>query len=73
MTDPTSLRAEALVTLTVQVRNLGSWNPNCSVAQIERQCGEAAANRLRQLGLKNDFKVVGEPLVRTVITRKEPT
>lgn len=71
MSQPKNLRAEALVTLTIQVRNLGSWSPNCSVAEVERMCGQAATNRLRQLGLQNDFKVVGEPQVRTVITRQE--
>jgi hypothetical protein len=41
--------ASAVVEVTLSVRNLGSWGPDCTAGQIQKQAVEAARNRVAKL------------------------
>ena len=59
--------ANAVVRVTISVKNLGHWNDACTVQQVREQAAEAAVNRLRKLFMENkDFTVIGRPEVRLI-------
>lgn len=66
------LIATAVVTLTVEVRANGSWGSDCKIDQVEKQAAESAIGYLlRQCARDQRVKIVGAPMVTTVMTRSE--
>lgn len=63
----------AVVTLTVQISNVGSWGPECQMDQVYRQALESAIGRVRNAFAKDPrgIKIVGTPSVQAVTTDME--
>ncbi|ADW76550.1 hypothetical protein Rahaq_4975 (plasmid) [Rahnella aceris] len=59
----------AIVTLTIEIGSLGSWGPDCQIAQVYRQALVEAENRLAK-AFKGDrnIRIVGVPNVRSITT-----
>lgn len=68
----TDVAATAVVTLTVEVSQLGVWGPDCQVGQIQSQAAQAAVNYLRALDRGWRLTVVGQPIVQAVVARQSP-
>ena len=63
----------AKVTLTVELTNLGSWGPDCTLDQVYRQAREAAVGRLNKV-FKNHVastRIIGPVIVEAVTTDLE--
>lgn len=64
--------AYATCTLTIEVYSLGSWGGECALSQIHKQAAEAAIGRIQRLETQHNFRLVGEPDVKAIITEKQP-
>jgi hypothetical protein len=64
--------ADAVATITVEVRNLGSWGTDCSLEQVHRQAAEAAIGYLRNFDRDSRITVIGQPEIKTVIVERKP-
>jgi hypothetical protein len=62
--------AVARVRLTVEIVR-GSWGADCKLDQVFDQAGREAASAVQNLITAAGARVVGEPIVEAVITRKE--
>jgi len=63
----------AKVTLTVELTNLGSWGPDCTLDQVYRQAREAAIGRLDKV-FKDHIattRILGPVIVKAVTTDLE--
>ncbi|WP_454863338.1 hypothetical protein [Pseudomonas hormoni] len=60
----------AVVTLTVELSNIGSWGPDCKIDQVYKQAVEEAMGRIRRAFEKDarGVKVVGVPVVKAITT-----
>ncbi|QPN47330.1 hypothetical protein I5S86_10750 [Priestia aryabhattai] len=66
-------RTGAKVTLTVELTNLGSWGPDCTLDQVYRQAREAAVGRLNKV-FKDHLdttRILGPIVVEAVTTDLE--
>jgi len=63
----------AVVTLTVQISNVGSWGPDCTTDQVYRQAVESAIGRVRNAFAKDPrgVKIIGNPTVQAIATDME--
>lgn len=61
----------AVVTLTVQISNVGSWGPDCQIEQVYRQAIVEAKGRLAKAMNCRDIKFIGEPVVKAITTDVE--
>lgn len=64
----------AIVTVSVEVRGLGTYGPECSVGQVYEQSKREGVQALELLfqhaKTSGKFRVVGDPTIRTVITEQ---
>lgn len=63
----------ARVKLTIELKNLGSWGPDCQIDQVYRQAIEAAIGRVRR-AFQSDpsgIKIIGVPSVEAITTSME--
>lgn len=62
----------AVVTLTIEISNVGSWGPDCQMHQVYSQALEVARRRLEKAfsGDRN-ISIVGVPNVRSITTDME--
>ncbi|MEL5258427.1 MULTISPECIES: hypothetical protein [Serratia] len=62
----------AKVTLTLELKNLGSWGPECQINQVYKQALDQAAGKLgKLLNGQSDIRIVGRPLVQVITTDVE--
>lgn len=63
----------AVVTLTIEISNVGSWGPECQMDQVYRQAAESAIGRVRNAFAKDarGVRVVGTPVVQAITTDME--
>lgn len=61
----------AVVTLTVQISNVGAWGPDCQIEQVYRQAIVEAKGRLAKALNSRDIKFIGEPVVKAITTDVE--
>lgn len=62
----------AVVTLTIQISNLGSWGPECQIDQVYRQAIVEAKGRLaKAFSGDRNIAIVGVPNVRSITTDME--
>lgn len=74
MAEELKVGATAVVTVTVEISGLGSYGGTCQVDQIYRQTAREAVNSLQNLFNGNrdrNFRIVGEPKVKTVFTSRD--
>jgi hypothetical protein len=72
--------ATANVQLTLEVRGLGTWRDDCSVADIQRLAVKEAIDVLQRLmnptpGVKPprpDVRIIDDPKVTVVLVEREP-
>ncbi|WEK32914.1 MAG: hypothetical protein P0Y58_12210 [Candidatus Pseudomonas phytovorans] len=60
----------AKVTITIEMTNLGSWGPDCTLDQVYRQAREAAVGRLNKV-LKDHVattRIMGSVIVEAITT-----
>lgn len=62
-------RTGAVVTVTLEMHDLGDWDENCTVKQIYEQAEVAARQRLNKLVDSRGNRIVGEILVSTVTSK----
>lgn len=69
--------ATAIVTLTLEVTRLGVWGGDCRVDQVYKQGAEEAIYALRNASgelSRMGLRVIGQPIVRSVVTaNREPS
>ena len=60
----------ATMTVTIEVRNLGSWGPQCQIDQVYRQAAESAIGYLSKLAQqeKGKFRIIGNAKVTAVMS-----
>jgi hypothetical protein len=58
----------ARATLTIEVRNIGSWGPGCQLDQVYRQAAEAAIGKIRNTFKPTDVFIIGDVKVTAIIT-----
>lgn len=62
----------AVVTLTIQISNVGSWGPDCQMSQVYSQALESARQRLsKAFSGSRDIAIVGVPNIRSITTDME--
>ncbi|MBV4530957.1 hypothetical protein HU719_006000 [Pseudomonas sp. SWRI107] len=63
----------AKVTITVELTNLGSWGPDCTLDQVYRQAREAAIGRLNRVFKDHvaTTRILGPVIVEAVTTDLE--
>lgn len=62
----------ATVQLTIEIRGLGSWGPECQIDQVHKQAKREALEKLaRATKGTRDFRVIGEPVVSTITHEEE--
>ncbi|WP_353614814.1 hypothetical protein [Mangrovibacter phragmitis] len=73
MTTKTTARLTtgATVNLTIQIRNLGSWAPDCPLHQVYSQAIAEAKHRVIKAFEGKNISFVGEPVVRAITTDME--
>ncbi len=63
----------AKVTITIEMMNLGSWGPDCTLDQVYRQAREAAIGRLNKVF--KDYvattRILGPVIVEAITTDLE--
>lgn len=57
---PTNTGTSATVTVTVEVRELGTWEPDCTIEQIQEQALREAKSKLNRVLNKGDFRIKGD-------------
>jgi hypothetical protein len=68
------VNATAVVTVTVEISNLGNWDDSCSAAQLHEQCSREAMLALNNLFTSTTdrkFRIIGQPHSRTVYTERK--
>lgn len=73
MTDTTKPKVRtttaAVVTLTIEISNVGSWGPDCQIEQVYRQAREAARRRVsKAFDGDRHISIVGVPNIRCITT-----
>ncbi len=59
----------AVVTLTIEISNVGSWGPDCQIDQVYRQAREAARMRISKAFNGDRYiAIVGVPNIRCITT-----
>lgn len=62
----------AVVTLTLEISNVGSWGPDCDLAQVYGQAREAAVGRIRNAfrdeRTARSIRIVGTPVIKAITT-----
>ncbi|WP_070096470.1 hypothetical protein [Pseudomonas sp. NBRC 111139] len=63
----------AKVTITIEMTNLGSWGPDCTLDQVYRQAREAAIGRLNNVFKAHvaTTRILGPVIVEAVTTDLE--
>ena len=63
----------AKVTVTIELSNLGSWGPECTIDQVYRQAREAAIGRLNKVFKDQaaSTRILGPVIVAAVTTDLE--
>lgn len=63
----------AKVTLTIELTNLGSWGPDCTIDQVYRQAREAAIGRLNKVfkDHTSTTRILGPVVVEAITTDLE--
>lgn len=67
------ITASAIVTLTIEIESYSSWGPECSVDQIHSQAAKEVTSQVKKAlkeGRCGVTRLIGEPLVRSVIARE---
>jgi hypothetical protein len=62
--------ATAVVTITVQISDLGSWGPDCSVQQVHDQATRAAIGAIRNMDKDRRLTIIGTPEIKTITTER---
>ncbi len=57
--------------MTVEISNVGAWGSECQLDQVYKQAAESALGMLRRGMRDRDFRIIGDPQVRTVIVDQE--
>ncbi|WP_110970821.1 hypothetical protein [Pseudomonas huaxiensis] len=65
--------AGAKVTITIELSNLGSWGPDCTIDQVYRQAREAAIGRLNKVFKDHvaSTRILGPVIVEAITTDVE--
>lgn len=74
MTKPRARTSTAAkVTLTIELTNLGSWSPDCTIDQVYRQAREAAIGRLNKVfkDHTSTTRILGPVVVEAITTDLE--
>ena len=62
----------ARVTVTIDMAVGDTWGPDCNLAQVRKQATEAALGKLRHALGQRDYQIVGEPIVKAIMTEIKP-
>lgn len=62
----------AMVTLTLELTNLGSWGPECQINQVYKQALDQAVGKLGRLFQgQSDIRIIGRPVIQAITTDVE--
>ena len=73
MKDKITASARVQVTLNIECRD-GTWGPECSIGQLQKQAAESAITQLRNIFARENVRnisIVGEPQITGIITQGE--
>ena len=67
MSTDSSSYAEA--TLTIRIKNIGSWGNECTVGQIRDQAARAAIKKIQSSLDDQAFEIIGRPNITLITSR----
>ncbi len=59
--------AHARATLTIEMRNLGSWGHDCPLEQIFKQASKSAEDRIRNTFKPTDVQIIGDIKITAIM------
>ena len=75
MSETIRTRARAVVQLTIEIQADGVWGGECPIDQVYRQAKESVLTQVTSVLTQRKIlpRLIGEPIVRQIITEEERT